>query len=104
VIGGFTFEEGGRTYVCTPEKRTTPPLGTWWWFTVSSDSHRYAPFEASSSDTRQSIRERVVEFYERRLHARAQPAEPQQQFGRSGRPPKAAGQPGQPGQRPSANP
>lgn len=94
MIGDFTFEEGGRTYVCTAEKRTTPPLGTWWWFAVSSDSHRYAPFEAHPSDTRQSIKERIVEFYERRLWARAQPAQPHQQFGRPGRPPQNGGRPG----------
>ncbi|HVM43055.1 MAG TPA: hypothetical protein VMT77_06085, partial [Gemmatimonadales bacterium] len=70
MIGAFSFEHGGRTYNCAPEKRITPPVGTWWWFTVSSDSNRYAPFEAVSGDTRQSIQNRVVAYYEHRLHVR----------------------------------
>ena len=82
----FRFEHGGRTYTCTTEKRTTPPEGTWWWFTVSSDSNRYAPFEAVAGDTPHSIRSRIVAYYEHRLWARAQPATQRQQFGRPGKP------------------
>ncbi len=90
MTGAFTFEHGGRTYSCTTEKRKTPPAGTWWWFTVSSDSNRYAPFEAVSGDTQQSIRSRIVAYYEHRLWARAQPAAPRQHFGRPGKPPVRA--------------
>jgi len=86
VTGAFTFEHGGRTYTCTTEKRKTPPTGTWWWFTVSSDSNRYAPFEAVAGDTQASIRTRIVAYYEHRLWARAQPAVPRQHFGRPGKP------------------
>lgn len=86
MTGAFTFEHGGRTYSCSTEKRKSPPVGTWWWFTVSSDSNRYAPFEAVSSDTQQSIRTRIVAYYEHRLWARAQPAAPRQHFGRPGKP------------------
>jgi hypothetical protein len=85
-IGAFTFEQGGRSYKCTAEKRDTPPAGTWWWFTVSSDPQRYAPFEADAGDTQQSIRSRIVAYYERRLWVRAQPAVPHQHFGRPGKP------------------
>jgi hypothetical protein len=86
MIAPFTFEEGGRTYTCAPEKGQTPPAGTWWWFTVSSDSQRYAPFEAVSGDTQASIRTRIVAYYERRLWARAQPAVQRNHFGRPGKP------------------
>jgi hypothetical protein len=84
VTKAFKFEHGGRTYTCTTE-RMAPPVGTWWWFTVSSDSNRYAPFEAAAGDTPESIRSRIVEYYEHRLWARAQPSAQRQQFGRSGR-------------------
>jgi len=86
VTGAFAFEHGGRTYTCTTEKRKTPPTGTWWWFTVTSDSNRYAPFEAVAGDTQQSIKARIVAYYEHRLWARAQPAAPRQHFGRPGKP------------------
>jgi len=86
MTGGFSFEQGGRTYTCTTEKRKTPPAGTWWWFTVSSDSQRYAPFEAVASDTQHSIKSRIVAYYEHRLWLRAQPAAPRQHFGRPGKP------------------
>jgi hypothetical protein len=53
---------------------------------VSSDSNRYAPFEAVPGDTPDSIRSRIVAYYEHRLWARAQPAAQRQQFGRPGKP------------------
>jgi hypothetical protein len=93
MTGAFSFEHGGRTYSCTTEKRKTPPAGTWWWFTVSSDSNRYAPFEAVAGDTQQSIRSRIVAYYEHRLWARAQPAAPRQHFGRPGKPTARAAPP-----------
>ncbi len=93
MTGAFTFEHGGRTYSCSTEKRKLPPAGTWWWFTVSSDSNRYAPFEAVASDTQQSIRTRIVAYYEHRLWARAQPAAPRQHFGRPGKPAAQAAPP-----------
>ncbi len=49
MIGAFTFEQDGRTYTCSPEKSAAPG-GTWWWFAVSRDSHRYAPFQAPTRD------------------------------------------------------
>ena len=85
MLGAFTFEEGGRTYTCTPEKRATPE-GTWWWFSVSNDSQRYAPFEAASRDTQRTVRARIVAWYERRLWVRAQPVVPRERFGRPRKP------------------
>ena len=87
MLGAFTFEEGGRTYECTPEKRGDPSRGSWWWFTVSNDSQRYARFEVAAGDTRSSVRARIVEYYEHRLWVRAQPDVPRGSFGRAAKRP-----------------
>ena len=86
MIGAFTFVEGGRTFTCAPETRESHLGGTWWWFTVSNDSNRYAAFEAAPGDTQHSVRTRMVAWYERRLWLRSQPEPPRDQ--RVGRPPK----------------
>ena len=87
MLGAFTFEEGGRTYESTPEVRGDPSRGAWWWFTVSKDPQRYARFEAAAGDTRNSVRARIVEYYEHRLWVRAQPVVPRQRFGHPVKPP-----------------
>ena len=86
VIGAFEFVHSGRTFTCVAEKRQTAPAGTWWWFGVSYDQQRYAPFEASASDTQQSVKSRIIEYYEHRLWVRAQPVVPKQHFARAGKP------------------
>jgi hypothetical protein len=95
MLAAFSFEEGGRTYVCTPEKRGDPSRGSWWWFTVSNDSQRYARFQAAAGDTQSSVRARIVEYYEHRLWVRAQPVVPGRRFGRPVKPaaPPAAPEP-----------
>jgi hypothetical protein len=69
----FTFEDGGRTYSCEVEAARPPRDGNWWWFVVSGDGQRYAPFEAAKGDTRESVRMRVVAYYTERLNRAAQP-------------------------------
>jgi hypothetical protein len=86
MIGAFTFEQGGRTYTCTSEVRKADPPGTWWWFAVSRDQQRYAPFLAVAGDTQTSVRTRIVTYYEHLLWVRAQPAVPRERFSRPGRP------------------
>jgi hypothetical protein len=81
-LAAFTFEEGGRTYECTPEELGNPSRGIWWWFRVSNDPQRYARFEAAAGDTQGSVRARIVACYEHRMWVRAQPVEPRQRFGR----------------------
>ena len=93
MLGAFTFEEGGRTYTCAPEKGPAPLEGPWWWFGVSNDSSRYAPFEAAASDTQRTVRARIVAYYERRLWVRAQPVVPRERFGRPGKPAAAPAAP-----------
>ena len=89
MLGAFTFEEGGRTYMCTPEKRGDSAEGVWWWFTVSNDPQRYGPFQAAAGDTRSSVRTRIVAYYDRRAWVRAQPEVPRQRFGHPMKPPAA---------------
>jgi hypothetical protein len=89
----FTFEEGGRTYECAVEKARPPREGHWWWFAVSGDGQRYAPFEALPGDTRDSVRLRVVAYYTERLVRLATPYT-RGPFDRSGaRTPAAAASP-----------
>ena len=87
MLEAFTFEEGGRTYECTPGDRGDPPGGPWWWFTVSGDSQRYARFKTEAGDTRSSVRARIVEYYEHRLWVRAQPVVKRGPFGRGAKGP-----------------
>jgi hypothetical protein len=85
MIKGFEFAAEGRTYVCTVEERRGTAGEFWWWFTVTGDTSMYAPFQAVSSDTRTSVQERVVAFYNNRVFKRSQPTVRGGQWGR--RPP-----------------
>ncbi len=69
----FSFADGDRKYTCHIEGlpgRTE----AWWWFEVSGDSHRYAPFQAARGDTEESVRDRVVAYYLNMLQRRSEPA------------------------------
>lgn len=75
MIDGFEFSDGTRTFSCTVEGAHAAPRGAWWWFRVSTDDrHRYAPFQASSKDTRASVSSRVVAYYDDLMTRRAAPA------------------------------
>jgi hypothetical protein len=70
----FQFVDSGRTFYCSVE---TPREGfaPWWWFRLdSSGTTRYAPFEASPSDTEGPVGRRIVAFYEEMLAIAARPA------------------------------
>lgn len=83
----FEFTDAHRHYTCTVETMTGTDEG-WWWFAVSHDSQRYAPFRAERGDTQATVRERIVAFYTNRLFHLAQPPRRGAQFGsRPGRPP-----------------
>ena len=84
-VGAFEFEEGGRSYRCCIEGDRTSRVGAWWWFDVSGDAQRYAPFKPEPSDTKNSVRERILGYYTALLERRAQPPVPR--YGQ-GRPPK----------------
>jgi hypothetical protein len=69
----FSFADGDRKYTCHIEGLAGRPEA-WWWFEVSGDTHRYAPFQAARGDTEASVRERIVAYYQNMLIRRAEPA------------------------------
>ena len=81
---GFTFEEGGRTYTCRVERARAPRADAWWWFGVSGDAQRYAPFRAEPGDTEDAVRSRIVSYYGDLIERRAQPAAPRGHWHRRG--------------------
>lgn len=66
----FVFEDGGRWYACRVEERQAGRPESWWWFGVSNDATRHAPFRAIEGDTEASVRARVVTYYTRSLARR----------------------------------
>lgn len=74
MIKGFEFKDAGRTYTCTIEQQKGASEA-WWWFAVSGDMQRYAPFRAVSDDTRTSVQDGVVAFYNNRLFQLTQPTQ-----------------------------
>ncbi|MGI8498376.1 MAG: hypothetical protein ACR2OG_12420 [Gemmatimonadaceae bacterium] len=87
MVKSFQFEDGGRTYTCTLEPSRTAKGQAWWWFGVSGDAQRYAPFMSASGDTQTTVRTRIIEYYNNVLVRRAMPPAPRHHW--SGRP-KAA--------------
>ena len=71
----FEFEENGKRYSCSVEARRAIPAEAWWWFSVSGDQNRYAPFRALKGDTVESVKARIVQYYVDRLERRSQPAD-----------------------------
>ena len=72
----FEFEDNGKRYSCRVEARRSTPAEAWWWFTVSGDENRYAPFRVAAGDSQESVKTRIVQYYVDRLERRAQPADP----------------------------
>lgn len=66
MIGAFSFIHDNRTYNCYPERQGEQG-DVWWWFTVTHDQNRYAPFLAQSKDTRASTQARIVAYYANHL-------------------------------------
>lgn len=69
-VQSFNFEEGGRAYSCRVEQRNAL-ADAWWWFRVSGDTRRYAPFRAAANDTTSGIQSRITVYY-REVAARHQ--------------------------------
>jgi hypothetical protein len=71
----FEFVDEGRTFFCEVEVPRQEGMAPWWWFRLeSAGTTRYAPFEASASDTKQSVQKRVVAYYAALLAIEARPA------------------------------
>ena len=66
----FEFVDGGRSYTCQVEPLGRDRPEAWWWFGVSGDRNRYAPFRVTQEDTEASVRSRVVAYYEERISPR----------------------------------
>jgi hypothetical protein len=69
-VRSFDFEEGGRAYTCCVETRNEL-AEAWWWFGVSGDKQRYAPFRAAADDTKIAIQLQITMYY-REVIARRQ--------------------------------
>lgn len=70
----FEFVDEGRTFFCTVEVPRQQGMAAWWWFRLDSEgTTRHAPFEASPSDTRQSVRTRILAYYAELLAIKARP-------------------------------
>ncbi len=69
-IDAFDFTDGGRRYACRVEAPRRGQADAWWWFTVTGDDAQYAPFRAEAGDTPDSVRPRVLAYYEDRLSRR----------------------------------
>src|SRR5215208_1221683 len=70
----FEFEDAGRKFFCSVEVPRQAGMAAWWWFRLESGgTTRYAPFEASPKDTKQSVQTRIVAYYEQLLAFAARP-------------------------------
>ncbi|MGH7634761.1 MAG: hypothetical protein ACRENC_13585 [Gemmatimonadaceae bacterium] len=76
----FDFQDNGRTFSCRTEGPTASRTESWWWFEVSGDTNRYAPFQAKSGDTQDSVRSRIAAYYADLLFKRSQPPQPRQHW------------------------
>jgi len=71
----FEFVDSGRKFICSVEVPSRSGMTAWWWFRLdSAQTTRYAPFEASAKDTRQSVQARIIAYYEQLLAIQARPA------------------------------
>ena len=61
--------ESDRTFVYQSEERSH--LRQWWWFTVSGEAHRFAPFQPTAEDTVHSVQFRIVSYYRELMARRA---------------------------------
>jgi hypothetical protein len=84
MIKGFVFEHDDKTYRCDVAPLRPQGGEAWWWFNVSGDPNRYAPFHASGSDTRESVRTRIVEYYTNHLARRLAPPAPRGRWQKPG--------------------
>jgi hypothetical protein len=75
VTKDFEFVDGERTFFCSIEVPRQAGMSPWWWFRLdTSASTRYAPFEASASDTKASVQARIIAYYAALLATEARPA------------------------------
>lgn len=76
----FTFEADDRVFTCQIEQGRTRLAQPWWWFTVSGESHRFAPFQPVASDTVDSVQSRVLSYYRELVARRALSLDPRESW------------------------
>jgi hypothetical protein len=75
VIKDFEFVDGERTFYCTVEVPGQTGMPPWWWFRLDNGvGTRYAPFEASATDTKKSVQARILAYHAELLAIAARPA------------------------------
>jgi hypothetical protein len=80
VLQPFTFEADDRVFACQIEQGRTKLAQPWWWFTVSGESHRFAPFQPGDGDTIESVRFRVLSYYRELVARRALILDPRESW------------------------
>jgi len=78
VLQSFTFEADDRIFACQIEQGRTRLAQPWWWFTVSGESHRFAPFQPEVGETIESVRCRVLSYYRELVARRALTLDPRE--------------------------
>ncbi len=73
----FTFEADDRIFACQIEGGRAR-VRQWWWFTVSGEAYRFAPFQASADDTLENVRFRIVSYYRELVARRALSLDPRE--------------------------
>jgi hypothetical protein len=76
----FTFEADDRVFACQIEQGRTKLAQAWWWFTVSGESHRFAPFQPVVGDTVESVRSRILSYYRELVARRALSLDPRESW------------------------
>jgi hypothetical protein len=67
------FTHGERRFTCRAEGSAASPATLWWWINVTGEPARYAAFRVEAGDTAQSLRPRIIAYYEELLAVRARP-------------------------------
>ena len=63
MLDTFTFQADNLTFACRIEKGRAEGAQPWWWFTVTGEAHRFAPFRPEVEDTVETVRARVLAYY-----------------------------------------
>jgi hypothetical protein len=83
----FEFTDSGRTFYCSVEVPKQAGMPPWWWFRLDTgESTRYAPFEASPNDTKESVKARILTYYAELLAIQARPVHQRPVWQRPARP------------------
>lgn len=77
ITKAFSFRADERTFTCRIETSRAGGGWSWWWFSVSGDGQRYAPFVVAEGDTLESVTTRVLGYYRALVARRSLPLDAQ---------------------------